>query len=230
MTGKIAAIIPVAGIGKRFGGNQPKQYLALGSHSVLGHTLINFLNIQEINPIVVVTSPGEIKRSKDLIEKEAINPDRIKFAEGGKERQDSVANGLHCLPEDTEIIIVHDGVRPFIKSDIIRRSIETARQKGACIAAVPVKDTIKEVTGDRVIRTIPRDTLYQVQTPQTFKYEILVSAHRLAAEKNYYSTDESSLVEWAGYPVTVVNGSYENIKITTREDYFMAVQILERMS
>ena len=148
-------------------------------------------------------------------------------------RNKRAAGLMFLLPypvEDTEIIIVHDGVRPFIKSDIIRRSIETARQKGACIAAVPVKDTIKEVTGDRVIRTIPRDTLYQVQTPQTFKYEILVSAHRLAAEKNYYSTDESSLVEWAGYPVTVVNGSYENIKITTREDYFMAVQILERMS
>ena len=230
MIGKIAAIIPVAGIGKRFGGNQPKQYLQLGNHSILGHTLINFLTLSEINPIVVVTSIGEIARSKQVLKREGIKFDRIEFIEGGPERQDSVANGLNSLCDEIDIVIVHDGVRPFIKPEIIRETVDVAGRDGACIVAVPVKDTIKEVNNTKVIRTIPRETVYQVQTPQTFKFNILISAHRQASDKNYYTTDESSLVEWAGYPVTIVTGTYENIKITTREDYYMAVQILERIS
>ena len=228
MAQKIAAIIPVAGRGKRFGGNQPKQYLKLDDRSVLCHTLNKFLSITEIGPVIVVTSAAEIERSKEILSGEGVVFDRITFVEGGKERQDSVANGLHSLPEDTDIVIVHDGVRPFIKPEIIRETIAVAERDGACIVAVPAKDTIKEVRDNRVIRTVPRENLFQVQTPQTFKYSVLAQAHQRAKREKYYSTDESSLVEWTGYPVTIVPGDYENIKITTQEDYQYSVQLMRR--
>jgi 2-C-methyl-D-erythritol 4-phosphate cytidylyltransferase len=229
MLRKIAAIIPVAGKGQRFGGAQPKQYLKLGAHSILYHTVAHFLSLPEINPVVLVVAVGEINRTQDLLQDEGMNLEHILFVEGGMERQDSVANGLHVLSDDCGIVSVHDGVRPFIKPEIIQKSIETAARNGACAAAVPVKDTIKEVKDHHVIRTMPRALLYQVQTPQTFQYPILKSAHDKAAAQNYYATDESALVEWAGYPVRIVEGDYHNIKITTQEDYQFALYLLERM-
>jgi 2-C-methyl-D-erythritol 4-phosphate cytidylyltransferase len=224
---KVAAIIPVAGKGKRFGGAQPKQYCKLGAYSILYHTLSNFLSVDKINLLVVVVSAGESERTKALLGSEGVDLNRLVFVEGGRERQDSVANGLDILPEEIDIVSVHDGVRPFIKPEIIRSSIAVAERDGACIVAVPVKDTIKEVKQNRVLKTLPRENLYQVQTPQTFKSTILKSAHKKAAREKYYTTDESALVEWAGYPVTIVPGEYRNIKITTQEDYQFALQLLK---
>ena len=229
MVHNIAAIIPVAGKGKRFGGSKPKQYLKLGNRSILCHTLMNFLTIGEIKQVVVVTSFCEIEKAKALLDGEGVPFDRITFTEGGEARQDSVANGLHLLPQSTDIVIVHDGVRPFIKPEIIRKTIAVSESDGACIVAVPVKDTIKEVRNNRVIRTVPRENLYQIQTPQTFKYDLLLDAHKKAFRENFYTTDESSLVEWTGHPVTIVAGDYDNIKITTQEDFQFALQLLGRL-
>jgi 2-C-methyl-D-erythritol 4-phosphate cytidylyltransferase len=227
MMAKVAAIIPVAGEGKRFGGVQAKQYYKLDDHSILYHTLKNVLSIAGIKPVVVVITAGEGERTRALLGDEGMDLNSVVFVEGGKARQDSVANGLNSLPADTDIVVVHDGVRPFITPEIIQTSIAVAERDGACIVAVPVKDTIKEVRKNRVFKTLPRENLYQVQTPQTFKHTVLKSAHHKAAREKYYTTDESALVEWAGYPVTIIPGEYRNIKITTQEDYYLAIQLLK---
>ncbi|TFG94663.1 MAG: 2-C-methyl-D-erythritol 4-phosphate cytidylyltransferase, partial [Calditrichales bacterium] len=145
---------------------------------------------------------------------------------GGKERQDSVYNGLQALPSQSEIVVVHDGVRPFVSPHLLLQSIQTASEFGACVAAVPVKDTIKRVAEGRVIETVPREELWQIQTPQTFRFSILKDAHEKARKSTYYSTDESSLVEWAGYPVRIVQGDYFNIKLTTMEDLLFSRMLL----
>jgi 2-C-methyl-D-erythritol 4-phosphate cytidylyltransferase len=228
MLRKVAAIIPVAGKGRRFGGALPKQYLKLGSYSILYHTLENFLSLPEINPVIVVVAPGDVSRCQDLLLREGMNLKRILFVEGGDARQDSVANGLNMLSADCDIVSIHDGVRPFIRPVLIRESIEIAARDGACVVAVPVKDTIKEVKEHRVVKTMPREYLYQVQTPQTFQFPILKKAHKKAYRDKFYATDESALVEWAGCPVTIIEGDYRNIKITTQEDFQFAVYLMER--
>jgi 2-C-methyl-D-erythritol 4-phosphate cytidylyltransferase len=148
---------------------------------------------------------------------------------GGKERQDSVYNGLQSLADDTDIVLVHDGVRPLVTHKIIRESLRVAERDGACIAAVPVKDTIKRVQNNVVQKTLNRAELWQVQTPQTARYQWLMAAHSAARQQNYYTTDEAALLEWHGYPVSVINGDYNNIKITTPEDLAIARVIYQEV-
>ncbi len=153
--------------------------------------------------------------------------DKFTIVAGGRERQDSVANGLNAISEESEIVLVHDGVRPNIPKQIIRNAIENAMQHGGCVVAVPVKDTIKKVTKGVVSATLDRSELWQIQTPQVFRTEILRNAHQRAREAGYYSTDEAALVEWAGGTVQVVMGSYGNIKITTPEDLAMVAALMQ---
>jgi 2-C-methyl-D-erythritol 4-phosphate cytidylyltransferase len=214
----VSAIIPVAGQGKRFSGKTPKQFLKIGGRPIIEITLQKFVSHREINHGIVVVPENEIDFSHSLFRRIDGFDKKFKIISGGKERQDSVYNGLMRIPPNTDIVVVHDGVRPLVSSQLISNSIKTAIQTGACIAALPVKETIKRVKNETVLETISRDHLWQVQTPQTFKHSILKEAHEKARETDFYSTDESSLVEWNGHPVNIIQGEYSNIKITTNDD------------
>ena len=215
---KVSAIIPVAGRGKRFGGKTPKQFLNIGDQSIIEITLKKFLSHDAINHGVVVVSDREVEFSRNLFRQIDGFEKKFKIVIGGNKRQNSVYNGLENIPSDTDIVIIHDGVRPLVSSQLITKSIQTASATGACIAATPVKDTIKRVQNETIIETISRDHLWQAQTPQAFKYSVLKEAHKKAKEAGFYSTDDSSLVEWNGHPVNIILGEYSNIKITTTID------------
>ncbi len=224
---RTAAIIPVAGRGRRLAADMPKQLLDLAGKPVIYRTLEQILQVPQINTGVVVAAPDDIDQMYDLLAQLPGFTQRFRVVAGGSERQDSVYNGLQALVPDTIMVVVHDGVRPLVTPEILRHSIAVAAREGGCVSAVPVKDTIKKVSENRIIETVPRENLWQIQTPQAFRYEILLEAHLKAREAEYYGTDEASLVEWSGHPVAVIEGSHRNIKITTPEDLTIARALFE---
>jgi 2-C-methyl-D-erythritol 4-phosphate cytidylyltransferase len=143
---------------------------------------------------------------------------RICVVAGGAERQDSVFNGLQALPPDCDWVLIHDGVRPFASSELLKRTWDAALTNGAAIAALPASDTIKRVRAGQVVETVPREELWLVQTPQVFRREILFEAYREADRQGWVGTDDAFLVERLGLPVAVVTGERSNIKVTTPED------------
>ena len=218
---EVTAIIVAAGEGRRFGFS--KQFALLGEKPVLDRCLEIFETHKKVAAIVLVLKDVSLK-------KEYLKRYRkiVAVAEGGKRRQDSVLSGFHQIdPEKAEIVLVHDGVRSLVSEDLIDRVIEAAREAGAAIPAIPVEDTIKLVEGDEVSRTLDREKLFRVQTPQGFSYLILKAALDKAREENFYGTDEASLVERIGKKVVVVQGDPKNIKITTPEDLKIAEAFLE---
>ena len=147
---------------------------------------------------------------------------------GGDTRQESVYNALKELSSNTDIVVIHDAVRPFVNEDMIIQSIDDANRYGSAIVAVPVKDTIKESDNDGfVMKTLDRRKLWAIQTPQTFKYDLIMKAHLYARDNNIQATDDAFLVEQIGHKVKLIMGSYENIKITTPDDLAVAKAILE---
>ncbi len=218
----VIVLIPAAGTGSRMGAGVNKQYLALADRPVLAHTLSIFQNHPIVDEILVISPRDEIDFCRnEVVERYAFNKVRA-VVEGGKERQDSVRNGLGALEaEPTDVVLIHDGVRPFFPPQLIG-SVITGAQAGGCIVAVPVKDTIKEVDQGRIVGTPPRGSLWQAQTPQAFPFAIIREAHAKAFKEGFRATDDASLVERLGYPVGVVQGSYRNFKITTPEDLVMA--------
>ncbi|MFH2033246.1 MAG: 2-C-methyl-D-erythritol 4-phosphate cytidylyltransferase [Candidatus Margulisiibacteriota bacterium] len=214
MKKKIITIIAAGGSGKRMG--KPKQMLEICGVPVLKRTIDVFKGISSIEKIIVATAKEnfDVVRSFD-----------VEVVEAGAERQNSVANALATLPDDTDMVIVHDGARPLITKDIIEKAIDEAEKYGAAVVAVKVKDTVKKVKLDGFIdKTIDRDSLWQAQTPQVFKFKLLTRAYENSKQD---VTDDSSLVEALGQKVRIVEGSYENIKITTPEDLVIASNILE---
>ncbi|OGS44785.1 MAG: 2-C-methyl-D-erythritol 4-phosphate cytidylyltransferase [Elusimicrobia bacterium RIFOXYD2_FULL_34_15] len=208
----ISAIIVAAGSGKRFGSK--KQFEYIGHRRIFEITLSKFLGINQLKNIVIVLPKDNIKN----IIKNLKFPENVKIVSGGKTRQHSVFNGLSALPLNTDIVIIHDGVRPFISKEIISESISAAKKCGAAIVAVPVKDTVKIVKNEYIISTPERRNIFLAQTPQTFKYSIIMQAYKKAFKNNYFSTDDSALVEKLGRKVRIVLGEYKNIKITTKDD------------
>lgn len=224
-----AVIIPAAGLGKRMGGIK-KPYLYLAGKPILIHTLAIFQQCILIDKIVVVAAPGDEQACfQDMIAPYGLNKVH-QVVTGGNTRQESVFNGLKILPKDTDMVIVHDCVRPFIKEEMIKNTLEVAIQWGASTVAIPVKDTIKEADDDNfVVKTIDRQKLWSIQTPQAFKYGILLQAHIYASENNIHVTDDASLIEKLGiHRVKLVMGSEENIKITTPGDLAIAEAILNK--
>ncbi len=218
---EVTAIIVAAGEGRRFGFS--KQFALLGGKSVLDRCLEMFEAHKKVEAIVLVLKDANLK-------KEYLKRYRkiVAVAKGGKRRQDSVFSGFHQIdPEKAEIILVHDGVRSLVSEDLIDRVIEAAREAGAAVPAIPVEDTIKLVEGDEVSRTLDREKLFRVQTPQGFSYRILKAALDKAKEENFYGTDEASLAERIGKKVVVVQGDHKNIKITALEDLKIAEAFLE---
>lgn len=221
---KVAAIIPAAGQGVRMGSDVPKQFLALNGRPILGHTLDVFHRCDAVQEIVLVLPQNEIEAARHQLLDDA--PKVKQVVAGGRQRQDSVRNGFQALSADTDIVVVHDGVRPFVTPEMIGASVEAARECGAVITAVPLSDTIKKVNKeDFVERTVDRDGLWRVQTPQTFQYAVLKDAFARAAADNYYGTDEGSLIEHLGRPLKVITGSELNIKITRTEDLALGEKI-----
>ena len=219
---KVAVIIPAAGVGKRLPGKIAKQFLEIHGKPIICWTVNRFLSLDTLSAGILVVHQDEVERTRQLFAADQNFKKKFNIIVGGDHRQDSVFNGLSQLSEDTDIVLVHDGVRPLISREIIMESIRVAAENGACITAVPVKDTVKRVRENQVLETIPREQVWQVQTPQTFSYEIIYRAHQQARQLKYYATDEAALLEWLGIPVSVIRGDYRNIKITTREDMIMA--------
>ncbi len=228
---KVTALIPAAGSGKRMGKAVAKQFLPLGDKPMLAHTLLAFQRAPEIDEIIPILSQEDIEGClRDVIEEFRISKVRI-LVVGGKERQDSVLHGLLKIGKDTAVVLVHDGVRPFVTSEMISEAVGLAK-KGECVAVgVPIKDTIKEVDDNKIVRrTLERGRLWAIQTPQAFPVKILRHAYEESAKQKMYGTDDATLVERAGGTVRVIMGSYENIKITTAEDLILAEEILKRRS
>ena len=229
---KVIALVPAAGMGKRMGAQINKQYLLLAGKPIVAHTLQVLEDAPYIDDIYVIVPEAEIPYCREHVVQ------RYDFAKvrgivaGGSERQYSVMNGLQALTgtADDDVILIHDGVRPFISPRVLKRSIETARENDGALVAVPVKDTVKIVENGVVRETPARETLWLAQTPQAFRYSIIMAAHEIAAAERYLGTDDSSLVEWMGKDVHIVLGEYHNIKITTPEDLVMAEAFLKQQS
>ncbi len=228
---KVTAVILAAGIGKRMGTGISKQYLKIGEKPILVHTLEKFEKASKIDNIIIVVSKTNITYVREEIcEKYAISK-VTDITVGGKERQDSVKNGLRCLDSDTDIVVIHDGVRPFISPEYIDILIRDVREKGAITLGVPVKDTVKSVEYDGCVsKTLDRSTLWLTQTPQVFLRNIICDAYEQAYRDGVYGTDDAALVECMGVPVVMIPGSNENIKITTPEDLDMGTFLLKRRS
>ncbi|MDP2690759.1 MAG: 2-C-methyl-D-erythritol 4-phosphate cytidylyltransferase [Deltaproteobacteria bacterium] len=220
------AVIPSAGLGRRMG-SRKKNYLMLSGRPVLAHTLSAFEECPLIDAVVIAAAPPDVEMcGKDIVEAYGFGK-VVKVVAGGAERQDSVANALK-LAAGFGIIAVHDGARPLVTPGIIEAVVGAAVKNGAAIAAVALKDTIKEASRGMVRRTVDRENLLSVQTPQAFRTELLLRAFEKARQDDFLGTDESSLVERLGEPVSIVEGSYENIKITTAEDMAFAEWVLRR--
>jgi 2-C-methyl-D-erythritol 4-phosphate cytidylyltransferase len=225
---KTVAIIVAGGVGKRIGeGNLPKQFLTLGDKPVLVHTIEKFERCELIDEIILVVPEDYLGHcSQAIVDRYSFNKIK-KVVAGGEERQNSVYKGLKACANNTLIVAIHDGVRPLISPEKISESIKLCLQKKAVILAVPVKDTIKRVENGSVITTLDRGKLWLVQTPQVFEYRLIADAYEKASKDDFVGTDDSVLVERLGHEVTVLEGEYENIKITTAEDLIIAEKLLE---
>ncbi len=225
---KVVAVVPAAGCGSRMNTEIKKQYLSLDGVPVLGHVLKAIDAAPIIQGIVIVAGPGEENYCRSAIVDKLGISKVTAIVPGGKERQDSVYNGLLALSSDTGIVLIHDGARPLLPPEGLEEVVAAAVKYGAATQAVPVKDTVKLVGEDGFVsRTLPRERLWLTQTPQAFRYGIILSAHHKAREEGFVGTDDAGLVEHLGLPVKIVPGAYENIKITTPEDLIVASALIK---
>lgn len=223
------AIIVAAGKGLRMGRSTPKQFLGLGNLPIVGHTLKAFLQCREIARYILVVPAEDFSFCKKKILAPLDCYDRVELIPGGALRQDSVHNGLQSIGgQDEDIVLIHDGVRPFVQQACIHACIKGAELYGACIAAIPAFDTLKKVKSNQITQTLPRDEIRMAQTPQAFRLSLIREAHTMARQKKIHGTDDAMLVEKSGHRVTIVDGDRYNIKITTPEDLEIAAALLNR--
>ena len=221
------AVIVAAGKGKRMGTEISKQFLPLCGKEILAHTVEKFEKAACIRDIILVTGGDALQDVRQMAQEYGWKK-IISVTEGGKERQDSVFLGLQQVPQDTEIVLIHDGVRPFVTEEILERSIAAAKETGGCVAGVPAKDTIKVCDAEGLaIATPDRSTLRQIQTPQTFRRKEILAAYEKAKADGFLGTDDASVAEHSGFSVRVIMGSYRNIKITTKEDLLIGAAFLK---
>lgn len=218
---QIGVIVAAGGRGRRMNSSVSKQFLKIKGHPILYYTLKVFESLNFIDEIILVIGSHDRKLAEKYISYYRLK--KVKVVEGGKERQNSVYNGLSKLSPQTDVVIIHDGVRPFVTKEMIESSIKGAKKYGAVGVAVPVKDTIKVIDRNKFIKDTPkRSALRAIQTPQVFKYDLIMKAYKKAFQDGFYGTDDTVLVERLGHPVKLIDGSYENIKITTPEDILIA--------
>ena len=222
------AIIVAAGQGKRFGSKKPKQFLEIHGKPLIIHTLQKFDDCPAIDEIILVLSFDKIETFNQTIAKFNIKK-LTKIVAGGKSRAESVLNGLKSIDNQVEIVAVHDGARPLVSVEEISQTVKRAKETGAACLVARVTDTIKEVKDEKIVKTIDRSKLRRALTPQCFRYEIL---KRVFAENviNETITDECSLAEKLGIEISIVEGSTQNIKITTPEDLIFARDLLKEQT
>ena len=219
----VTAIIVAAGNGTRMKKKTPKQFLELKNKPILVYTLETFQKTDIIDKIVLVCQESFILYCHELAAKYSLNKIK-KIIPGGCKRQVSVGNGLKFV--DTDIVCIHDGVRPFVNQNLIKNIIEECEENDGCICAIKPKDTVK-FYNNHVIKTLDRENIYLAQTPQAFKTNILKSCYIKSQKENIYFTDESSLMEYYNHKIKIIDGDYLNIKITTPEDLFFANAYLD---
>jgi len=223
---KTVAIIVAAGKSIRLKDRLPKQFLEIANKPILAHTVEKFERCDLVDEILMVVPEDYLGYcSTEVVDRFDFRKIKM-IISGGEERQDSVYDGLLAIPNNTSIVLVHDGVRPFVSVSKIEESINLCKEYKAVILALPVKETIKRVEDDYVVTTLNREKIWTVQTPQTFDYKLLLDAYQKAKEDGFVGTDDSSLVERIGVKIRVLEGEENNIKITTKEDLILAEQIL----
>ncbi len=223
------ALIPAAGMGKRMGASINKQYLTIGGRPILSRTIERFEKSPRIDGIFLVIPEEEMPYCRANVVESGEFRKILAIVPGGRERSDSVMNGLLALlktAEPDDLIMIHDGVRPFVTEKMIEESVNAAAASGGAVVAVPAKDTIKVVESGIITSTPERKILWQAQTPQTFRFGIIFDAYRKGVASGVAGTDDSSFVEQNGGKVTVIPGDYRNIKITTPEDLLLAEAFL----
>ncbi len=224
------AIVLAGGVGKRMGSATSKQFLLLDNRPIIAHTLQVFEECRPVDGVYLVVNQKDLS----LIQEEILEQNRfskiLKIVIGGRLRQDSVRNGLEAVDEPCDVVIIHDAARPFVSPAFIEKSIFLMEMFDAIIPAMPVKDTIKVISKEGFVqRTLERDSLWQIQTPQTFKYDLILQAYREGMAKKFYGYDDASFIEYLGKRIKVIEGSPYNIKITTPEDLVIAKGILSQL-
>lgn len=223
----VAAVVPAGGRGDRMGNPVPKQFLQLGDVPLLVHSLRVFESSQTVCEIILVVPENEVAHCREQLVSEFGLSKVSRVVNGGARRQDSVWNGLQAVDGRTDIVVIHDAVRPFVTEAMVQEVVDGARTHGAALVAVPIRDTIKRGSPDGMIdATLDRQDLWSAQTPQAFRIELLREAHRAGQQANVDATDDAVLVERLGYPVSIVTGNTDNIKITRPEDLTMGEAIL----
>ena len=230
MSKSVVAVVPAAGQGTRMGGTARKQYLTLGGIPLLVLSLKVLQRIDSIRGIILSVPEND----REYCWREIVNPFGLgkvtHIVAGGQRRQDSVRNGLFAISDPPDLVLVHDGVRPFIDDRLVENAISCAEETGAAVVAMPIHDTVKRVDAQRVIQeTLNREELWHIQTPQVFRYDRLVEAHKHAQQEHWEVTDDAALIERMGYPVSVVYWICFNIKITRSDDLIFGEAILNRL-
>ncbi len=223
----IAAVVPAAGRGVRMGAGVPKQFLTLGGVPLLVHSLQTFEAAHIISEIILVVPQDDCQYCREDIVLSYGLKKVSQVIAGGRRRQDSVLNGVRAANSATDIVVVHDAVRPFVTLKMITQVVEATRNHGAAIVAMPMRDTVKRVNGEGIIKeTLNREELWLAQTPQAFRRDVLLRAHQQGEADGVDATDDAFLVERLGLTVAIVQGSSDNIKVTRPEDLHMGEAIL----
>lgn len=225
---RVTAIVLAAGEGRRIGGAVSKTYLPIAGRPLVLRTLDRMFAAKTVEKVVLVVAENEITRCDALLRADsALCARPCDLQTGGSTRQQSARLGLEKIGAETDIVILHDGARPFVSVALIDRLVEAAAEKGAVVVGLPVRDTIKVVVGDRLIQNTPeRRSLWEIQTPQVFKRDLIVAAHKAAEESGLEATDDATVVERFGKPVYVLEGERSNLKITLPEDVWLAEMMI----
>ena len=227
MVEDISVIMPAAGLSLRMGADVRKPFIMIGEKPVFFYTLEKFYNLKRVKEIIFVVNRKDLNTVKEKWPDELKAYKVSKVIAGGERRQDSIYNGLSQLDPDTKIILIHDAVRPLVHNEEIKAVIKSTEKIGAAIVASPMKLTVKKADSSlNIIKTVPRHDLWMAQTPQGFKRDLIVNAYEKIRDSNVEFTDDAEVVEKAGHTVGIVSGSYDNIKITTREDLKLAEVML----
>jgi 2-C-methyl-D-erythritol 4-phosphate cytidylyltransferase len=227
---RTAAIIPAAGAGLRFGGNRAKQFLELDGKPILAVTLEKFQHCPAIDGIILVVPEDRTAYCGEAIVEKYRLTKVVKIVPGGERRQDSVRYGIQASDDRFGLILIHDGVRPLVRTQLIERVVEAAKRHRAVITALPAKETVKAVAPDGLVtKTFDRSRVWLVQTPQAFRYEDIRAAHEKALAEGWdHITDDALLMERVGIPVKVIKGTEDNIKVTTPHDLELATFLQRR--
>lgn len=225
---RATAVIVAAGEGSRIGGTVAKPYLSIAGRPLILHTLDRFASARTLASIVLVVAEHHLERCEAMVRADPSSRAlRCILQPGGASRQESVSRGLGRVAADCDLVVIHDGARPFVSPSLIDRCVSAAQEKGAVVVGLPARDTIKIVSETREIQsTLERAALWEIQTPQAFRRDVIVKAHQWARDQGIYATDDATLVERLGTPVYVLDGERTNIKVTVPEDLLFAETLI----